>query len=159
MAGCIKSLYMHTWTQWLLLSFAAVYLSLENRNFANNTEFPISNITEDLSSRLTCHTDLTECCRAKDTGTVAMGEWYYPSGRVIPKQDVGDNFYRVRDAPQLIRLSHRGGTLGPTGSYCCVIPTTEGEMTICANIGQSDHCSCVCMLHSLVYLFLQLHVY
>ena len=54
-------------------------------------------------------------------------------------------FYRVRNAPQVIRLARTiAGSgivypLSPTGSYCCVIPTTGGEMTFCANIGACVH--------------------
>ena len=72
-------------------------------------------------------------------GQGGRGEWYYPNGRVVPKETAGEGFYKVRNAPQVVRLARRLGnampTLSPTGSYCCVIPTTGGEMTFCANIG------------------------
>ena len=93
---------------------------------------------------LTCHTDLTECCRGKDTGGQGgRGEWYYPDGRVVQNNAgssyAGEIFYRVRNAPQVVILARRDSirpiVLSPTGSYCCVIPTTGGEMTFCANIG------------------------
>ena len=115
----------------------------------NNTEVLITDIGEDgpggLPS-LTCHTDLTECCRNSDTGGQGgRGEWYYPNGRIVPNSAAGEGFYRVRNAPQVARLARRVGgsgvtyTLSPTGSYCCVIPTTGGEMTFCANIGEYFH--------------------
>ena len=129
-----------------------VYLSLdfELPITANNTEIVITEIGEnvpgDLYPSLTCHTDLTTCCRNSDNnfnGSLG-GEWYYPSGRMVPKAAAGEGFYRIRNAPQVARLARRlaqSGSrdtthaLGPTGTYCCVIPTTGGEMTLCANIG------------------------
>ena len=73
------------------------------------------------------------------------GEWYYPDGRVVHNSAAGEGFYRIRNAPQVARLARRLGgpgtifTLSPTGIYCCVIPTTGGEMTFCANIGECVH--------------------
>ena len=55
-----------------------------------------------------------------------------------------EQFYRSRNAPQVIRLARRASNnpLSPTGSYCCEIPTTGGEMTFCANIGECVHIVC-----------------
>ena len=126
-----------------------MYLSLGTFRFTTNNTIMvrITAIGEDAEGgppSLTCHTDLTECCRNKDTeGQGRRGEWYYPDGRVVQNNAdstaAGEDFYRVRNAPQVIRLSRRVGNnpLSPTGSYCCVIPTTGGEMTFCINIGIS----------------------
>ena len=125
-----------------------VYLSLGSTTITtNNTEVPITDIGEDAPDdfpTLTCHTDLTECCRNNDTGGQGgVGEWYYPNGSVVPNQTAGEGFYRVRNAPQVVRLARRmaGVTpaLSPIGSYCCVIPTTGGEMIFCAKIGECAH--------------------
>ena len=123
----------------------AVYLSLGSTTITtNNTEVLITDIGEDgpggLPS-LTCHTDLTECCRNSDTGGQGgRGVWYYPDGRVVPNQVTGEGFYRLRNAPQVVRLARRDSVmppiLSPTGSYCCVIPTSSGDMTFCANTGE-----------------------
>ena len=128
------------------LKLSSVYLSLGQTNFTtNNTEVLITDIGEDASDglpSLTCHTDLTECYRKIDTGDQGgRGEWYYPDGRVVQNNTAstaaGENLYRVRNAPRVVRLARRdsGNPLSPTGSFCCVIPTTKGEMTFCANIG------------------------
>ena len=128
-----------------------VYLSLDFDLpiTTNNTEIVITDIGEvpgSMYPSLTCHTDLTTCCRNSDNnfnGSLG-GEWYYPDGRMVPKAAAGEGFYRIRNAPQVARLARRlarSGSndttyaLGPTGTYCCVIPTTGGEMTLCANIG------------------------
>ena len=129
-----------------------VYLSLGSTNITtNNTEVLIFFIGEDASGglpSLTCHTDLRNCCRGRDTGGQGgRGEWYYPDGRTVQNNAdstvAGENFYFVRNAPQVVRLARRSfyitPPLSPTGSYCCVIPTTRGEMTFCANIGISMH--------------------
>ena len=68
----------------------------------------------------------------------------YPDGSVIlnnaGSMAAGHQFYIVRNAPQLIRLARRqsNNPLSPTGSYCCTIPTTGGEMTLCANINLGE---------------------
>ena len=134
-------------TRWFSTSLL-VYLSLGLTTIiVNNTEILITDIGEDATGglpSLTCHTDLTECCRNNDTGGQGgRGEWYYPDGRMVQKNAdsiaAGEGFYRVRNAPQVVRLARRDGVrspaLSPTGSYCCVVPTTVGEMTVCANIG------------------------
>ena len=65
-----------------------VYLSLGSINITtNNTEVQITDIGEDYPGHLpslTCHTDLTECCRNSDTGgqggrgewSILMGGWF-----------------------------------------------------------------------------------
>ena len=120
-----------------------VYLSLGTVNniTINNTEVLITDIGEDIPnglSSLTCHTDLVACCRGSDhPGSGALGKWLYPNGTEVPNNAFGGDFYILRNAPQLIRLNRRipPGTTSPVGLYCCVIPTTMGEMTFCTNLG------------------------
>ena len=113
----------------------------------NNTEVLITNIGEGIPDglpRLTCHTDLTECCRAGDhAGSEGLGRWYYPNGTMVQNSTksivAGGDFYIMRNAPQLIWLNRRDSAnpLSPTGSYCCEIPTLGGERTLCAKIGKN----------------------
>ena len=68
-----------------------VYLSLGSTNITtNNTEVLITEIGEDGLgglSRLTCHIDLTECCRNSDTGGQGgRGQWYYPDGTMVQSE-------------------------------------------------------------------------
>ena len=82
-------------------------------------------------------------------GQGGRGAWYYPDGRMVQNNAdsivAGEGFYRVRNAPQVVRLGRRDSimplVLSPTGHYCCVIPTTGGEMTFCVNIGKLFHFS------------------
>ncbi len=66
----------------------------------------------------------------------------YPDGSVILNNKdsaaAGQQFYRLRNAPQVIILKRREGynPLTPTGSYCCTIPTSGGDMTLCVNLGK-----------------------
>ena len=109
----------------------------------NNTEILITDIGDDVGAglpSLTCHTDLTQCCRseADNNGNGDLGQWTYPNGNVILNNanstTSGQQFFIVRNVPQLIRLRRRenNNSLTPTGSYCCTIPTTS---TFCANVG------------------------
>ncbi len=72
----------------------------------------------------------------------ALGQWTYPDGSVVLNNGgsvaAGQQFYIVRNAPQVIRLNRRenNNPLTPTGSYCCTVPTTGGDMTLCANLGE-----------------------
>ncbi len=93
---------------------------------------------------LTCHTDLTACCRSavENNNMGSLGQWTYPDGSVLlnnpNSMTAGQEFYVLRNTPQLLRLSRREGNnpLTPTRSYCCTVPTTGGEMTLCANLGE-----------------------
>ncbi len=72
----------------------------------------------------------------------ALGQWTYPDGSVILGNGgsitAGQQFYILRGAPQVIRLARREATnpVPLTGSYCCTVPTTGGDMTLCANLGE-----------------------
>ncbi|XP_064393132.1 uncharacterized protein LOC135340597 isoform X2 [Halichondria panicea] len=100
-----------------------VYLALgSGRITTNNTYILITTIGENADGGLpflTCHSDLTTCCRNVSDNNVAAQQ-----------------FYIVRNAAQVIRLARRqaNNPLTPTGSYCCTVPTTLGDMTICANL-------------------------
>ncbi len=127
-------------------SWHAVGLRLGSINITNTTEIYITNIGQDADGglpSLTCSTDLTTCCRsqADNNGNGGLGQWRYPNGSVIlgngASLTAGDGFYIVRNAPQLIRLNRRenNNPFTPTGSYCCVVPTSDGETTFCVNLG------------------------
>ncbi len=65
----------------------------------------------------------------------------YPDGSLLlgrgASDSVGQQFYMIRNAAQLIRLRRREtNPPPPTGSYCCTVPTTGGDMTLCANLGE-----------------------
>ncbi len=128
----------------------AVYLTLGSGPSitTNNTEILITTIGVNKNyyggpPALNCRSDLTTCCRNinDNNGNGPRGQWTFPNGSVILNNiealDAGQQFYRLRNAPQVVRLN-RGVTnpLTPTGSYCCTVPTTGGNMTFCANLGE-----------------------
>ncbi len=129
------------------ISPSIVFLTLGSTNITvNNTEILMTDIGQDASGglpSLICHTDLTACCRSRadNNGNGGLGQWTYPNGSVIlnnrGSNSAGDGFYILRNGTQVIILARREyiNPLNPTGSYCCVVPTTSGEMTFCANLG------------------------
>ena len=143
---------------------AGVYLSLGSTNITtNNTEILITDIGEDAVGglpSLICHTDLVACCTPNETMGTGLGLWRYPNGDRVLGGSASISGFRpfisLRNF-QFIKLVRRERfnppPLSPTGSYCCNIPTTGGEMTFCANLGEcmvlrfysiiSLPCSCV----------------
>ncbi len=130
---------------------AAVYLSLGSTNITtNNTEILITDIGDDAEGglpSLTCHTDLTQCCRSEvdNNGNGDLGQWTQPDGNVVlsnaESQANGYTLYIARNAPRVIKLARRRNlttTFTPpfsqTGSYCCTIPTIQ--QSLCANLGE-----------------------
>ncbi len=117
----------------------SVYLSLGNTNyFNNNTDIIVTRIRATNDSSLTCHTDLTSCCRPihNNNSNMGMGDWLFPDAEhVLNRMDADStNFYRVR-YHQVIRLYRQGDIQAPLGSYCCRILDGTGEMrTFCANL-------------------------
>ena len=127
----------------LFLLVPPVYLSLSGSNyFTSNSEIVISSIGDTNDVALVCHTDLATCCRASDDpnpGGVGRGDWMFPNGIVLLAATTVTSdtnvIYRSRDTA-VVRLHRRGTITTPTGTYCCVIPTSGGERTFCANLGE-----------------------
>ncbi len=122
---------------------AGLYLSLGSTNFTtNNTEILITDIGNDAEGglpSLTCHTNLTQCCRseADNNGIGDLGQWTGPDGNVVlnntMSQANGHTLYIVRNAPRVIKLARRRNLANLlTGSYCCTIQ----DMSLCANLGE-----------------------
>ncbi len=149
---------------WHYVLFHAVYLALGSGNITtNNTDILITAIGENAGGGglpfLTCHSDLTTCCRnvSDNNGNGALGQWTYPDGSVIMGNGAvaGQQFYIVRNAARVIRLARRqtNNPLTPTGSYCCTIPTTLGDITICANLGEWIKLLSLPVLYQPVYMY------
>ncbi len=133
----------------ICLVLHAVYLTLGSGPSitTDNVDIQITAIGEDAPGglpSLTCHTDLITCCRTGDNNNNGpLGQWTYPNGSVIlrngPSATAGEQFYINRKGfRQIIGLNRReaNNPLTPTGSYCCTVPTTGGNMTLCANLGE-----------------------
>ena len=97
------------------------------------------------ASALTCHTELTTCCREQDNpGGGALGEWIGPDSNQIPKSSSSDRFFVTRQQSSIRLNIESNNSVG--GLYCCVIPRTEGEMTLCVQVyGEHNY-----VVHSLI---------
>ncbi len=89
----------------VVVLFHAVYLTLESgpRITTNNTEILITTIGEDgVLPSLTCHTDLTTCCRsvADNNGMGSLGQWTFPDGSVILNNGGSTKVGHASHAPQ-----------------------------------------------------------
>lgn len=109
-----------------------VYLSLSSTNYVtSNSEIEIGSIGESNDQALVCHTDLS---------TTAGGEWLFPNGSFVPplsNPSLSDsNTFLTTTNTSVVRLHAKGITTSLTGTYCCVIHTSRGERTFCANLGE-----------------------
>ncbi len=135
------------WTLTELQSFTPtvppVYVSVGTTNYtAMNSQVAIDTIGDTTETALTCRTDSTICCTGENNPNSAngLGDWLFPNRTVVtrkPKDTNSDSdlLYRVRDTGAL-RLHHQGSVSGPTGPYCCVIPSRSREVTFCVQLGK-----------------------
>ena len=113
----------------------------------NNTEILITSIGDDKGGSLPpliCHTDLMTCCTPSETMMKrGIGDWRYPNGTRVPggsgSNSASRPYVSLRNVHS-IQLARRDDVtpppLDPTGSYCCIIPTTGEDMTFCAKLGE-----------------------
>ncbi len=131
-----------TQLQYYSLLPAVIVLSIGGSVYTNNTALSFSLIGED-SSALTCHTELSTCCRGVDNNGNALGGWRGPDGDI--PETIGDGFYVTRNV-STISLNRRGTETTLAGVYCCTIPRAGGITQIfCAEVqGTTFVCVCVC---------------
>ena len=102
----------------------------QNRNYPANATIPIADVGEE-STALLCRTDRTDCCHGNQRGKIQQGEWIYPNGDHVDSTGSGDDIYRNRDT-SVVRLNRRNGATGPTGRYCCEVPSVaDPNASIC----------------------------
>ena len=102
---------------------AVIPLSMGGTILTNNSALAVSDIGEGASA-LTCHTELTTCCREQDNPSGALGEWIGPDSNQISTNST-DRFYVTRQQSSI--SLNRGGNSTVGGLYCCVIPRTGKE--------------------------------
>ena len=111
---------------------AVIPLSIGGTILTNNSDFAVKAIGEGASA-LTCHTELTTCCREQDNPSGgALGEWIGPDSNQTPESTCTDRFYVTRQQSSISLNRGDNSTVG--GQYCCVIPRTGGEMTFCVSV-------------------------
>ncbi len=113
------------------LLFSVISLSNVNMSvIVNNSELALSTIGEGVFA-LSCHTELTTCCRDLDNLTgEALGDWVGPDGNSLPETSE-KGFYVTRNMSS-VSLNLVEGSSVTAGSYCCRIPRSGG--------GISTHC-------------------
>ena len=122
----------------VLLYSSRSFLSFQGTTYTtNNSNIVLTRIEITNDTSLTCHTDLTTCCRAVDKEpslNIGTGEWLFPDGTSVVRQRVtGSRFYYTR-FHQAIRLYRNNDTETPLGTYCCRIPDSGVLKTFCANL-------------------------
>ena len=101
----------------------SVYFELNGKVYPNNSIISLLEVGED-DSALLCKTDLTDCC---GTPPNRLGEFYYPSGDIVPVRKVEQGFYRNRGV-QEVRLNRREGVVSPAGKFRCEVPDASGTV-------------------------------
>ncbi len=92
---------------------------------SNNSVLSLVTIGEG-SSALTCHTELTTCCRGVDNNGKALGGWTGPGGDI--SESSMDGFYVSRGMSS-ISLNLAEGSSEVAGTYCCQVPRESGATT------------------------------
>ena len=117
---------------------AVIVLSIGGTVYTNNTALSFSLIGEG-SSALTCHTELSTCCREQDNlNGGALGGWRGPDGVSVPSEaaigTTAEGFYVTRGI-STISLNRRCSETNAGGVYCCTIPRADGvTQTLCVNV-------------------------
>ena len=112
----------------------------QGTQYPNNSILNIEAVGEGNHS-LICQTNKRQCC---GTPPNRFGEWYYPDGRTVPREGVGESFYRNRGDGGLVRLNHRtkdGYTTYPSaiGLFCCELPDANDLYhTLCIGLLPRD---------------------
>ena len=103
----------------------------------NNSVVSISLIGEGASA-LTCHTELTTCCREQDNPSGgALGQWIGPDGTITAEFGSSVEGLYVTRSTNSISLNRRCGAdkEGLGGLYCCVTPRAgEGTQRLCLEV-------------------------
>ena len=124
-----------------------VRLSFRGNPIANNSIVRITDIGDNMDSRILCITSNPDCCAMSDN---RMGFWYFPSGREVSFRSSGEYIYRTRSGAESIsstrlatimlgRRDERPNAREPTGLYRCVIPDRHGiDQTLIVGVYSSN---------------------
>ncbi len=108
------------------LSLSVISLSSGSAAVTNNSALSLEIIG---STALTCHTELSTCCRIQDNNdSNALGGWTGPDGDSIPDSPNTDGFYVSRGMSS-ISLNLAEGSSEVAGIYCCQVPRESGTTT------------------------------
>ena len=140
----------------VLIFLSGVRLLFKGKIYGNNSLFFINEIGRTNSScALQCVTDQGICCR--QYYYMYIGEWYFPDGSIVPREDSATDFYRNRaNNPGTVNLNRvSNAIISPTGQYCCHVPdNTTINQILCAYIGKYNYYIIIIIM---IYLDLRNH--
>ena len=101
------------------------YVTFLGTTLPNHSYVDLSQVGNDRSGSdsdtVQCHTDLMTCCRSHHG--IHRGDWFAPgSDTRLPWYSEGGDIYEDR-GDMVVHLRRRNNANGPSGIYCCVIPT------------------------------------
>ena len=119
-------------SQYSCTLLAVIPLSMGSTILTNNSALAVTDIGEGTSA-LTCHTELTTCCREQDNPSGgALGEWIGPDSNQISTNST-DRFYVTRQQSSI--SLNRGGSstveLGPV--LLCDTQNWRRDDLLCTN--------------------------
>ena len=99
------------------------YVSFMGTNLPNHSYVDLTLVGNALngSDSVQCHTDLSTCCNTAGGGD--FGDWFFPSGTVLPFPNAAHNIFEARQMSQRVDLRHRGTGGATSGIYRCAIET------------------------------------
>ena len=108
------------------------YVSFMGQTLVNHSYMDLSAVGRDTdnSDSVVCHTDLDACCSGGQG--IHRGNWSFPDGTRLP---FSGPIYLGR-AAQIATIRHTTAT-GPTGIYCCDIPTNAVHHPTDNSVGDS----------------------
>ena len=97
---------------------ADVYFSLRGNNYSNNSLVTLTEIGDNMTTALICHTNITSCC---GPGSSALSDWKYPGGTRVKNDGMNKEYESFTRGDKTTFLYRKEDTLGPTGIYSCEI--------------------------------------
>ena len=119
------------------LFFTGLSIVFKNVTYSSSTEvIPLTSVGVG-EDGVICMTTRTDCCK----DVTPNGEWDYPNGSMVPRNDRNEDFYRSRGTQQVI-LNRRNDAVSPTGCFCCelVNPTERICITLSSKIINQINC-------------------
>lgn len=117
-------------TAQVFLSFQGVAYTTQHSNIL------ATRIGSTHDASVTCHTNLTVCCRSIDINQdMGLGEWKSPNKMVIPRRRNSTSGLFMTRHEQVVRLHRRQDIDIQLGEYCCNIPNSDMNIVeICTNL-------------------------
>ena len=146
------SSYLDDGVNWYVYYLAGQQLTFKGTSYANNTSLFITDLGDVDNNNVLCMTDLTDCC----TG---VGQWIYQDGfmnALVRNNRSGDDIFRTR-GDMVVRLERRNNPIGPTGQYCCQVPTmanpnTDSTMCVILSEFHGQKACSVCPMYMCVHM-------